>query len=66
MEPLAGKAAIVTGAGRGIGQRTAVRLAQLKVITVLISRTEIQLMELARLPLISSPGTSRRKLQEAV
>jgi NAD(P)-dependent dehydrogenase (short-subunit alcohol dehydrogenase family) len=47
MEHLAGKIAVITGAGRGIGQRIAVRLAQLKVRTALISRSEIQLRETA-------------------
>lgn len=51
MEHLAGKVAVITGAGRGIGQRTAVRLAQMKVKTALISRTEIQLAETADLVL---------------
>ena len=51
MEHLAGKVAVITGAGRGIGQRTAVRLAQLKVRTALISRTETQLRETADLVL---------------
>ncbi len=40
---LVGKVAVITGAGRGIGQRTAVRLAQLKVATALISRSEDEL-----------------------
>ena len=51
MEHLAGKVAVITGAGRGIGQRTAVRLAQMKVRTALISRTETQLRETADLVL---------------
>jgi NAD(P)-dependent dehydrogenase (short-subunit alcohol dehydrogenase family) len=51
MEHLPGKIAVITGAGRGIGQRTAVRLAQLKVKTVLISRTQTQLHETANLVL---------------
>jgi len=49
MERLPGKVAVVTGAGRGIGQRTAVRLAQMKVKTALIARTESQLRETADL-----------------
>jgi NAD(P)-dependent dehydrogenase (short-subunit alcohol dehydrogenase family) len=49
MEHLVGKAAVITGAGRGIGQRTAVRLAQMKVRTALVSRTEAQLRETADL-----------------
>lgn len=49
MEHLAGKIAVITGAGRGIGQRTAVRLAQMKVKTALISRTETQLRDTADL-----------------
>ena len=42
-EHLVGKVAVITGAGRGIGRRTAVRLAQLKVTTALISRSETEL-----------------------
>lgn len=51
MEHLEGKVAVITGAGRGIGQRTAVRLAQMKIKTALISRTETQLRETADLVL---------------
>lgn len=51
MEHLAGKVAVITGAGRGIGQRTAVRLAQMKIKTALVSRTESQLRETADLVL---------------
>ena len=51
MERLGGKVAVITGAGRGIGQRTAVRLAQMKVRTALVSRTETQLRETADLVL---------------
>ena len=51
MEHLAGKVAVITGAGRGIGQRTAVRLAQAKVKIALVSRTETQLRETADLVL---------------
>lgn len=47
MEHLAGKAAVVTGAGRGIGQRVAVRLAEMKVKTALVSRSHSQLHETA-------------------
>jgi len=43
LKRLAGKVAVITGAGRGIGERTAVRLAQLKVATALISRSEDEL-----------------------
>ena len=49
MQHLVGKVAVITGAGRGIGQRAAVRLARLKVRTALVSRTEMQLQETARL-----------------
>lgn len=49
MERLPGKVAVITGAGRGIGQRTAVRLAQIKIKTALIARTEAQLRETADL-----------------
>ena len=51
MEHLAGKVAVITGAGRGIGQRTAVRLARMNVRTALVSRTEAQLRETADLVL---------------
>jgi NAD(P)-dependent dehydrogenase (short-subunit alcohol dehydrogenase family) len=47
LENLVGKVAVITGAGRGIGQRTAVRLAQLKIATALISRSETELRETA-------------------
>ena len=49
MEHLAGKVAVITGAGRGIGQRAAVRLAQMRVKTALVSRTKTQLRETADL-----------------
>lgn len=51
MEDMAGRVAVVTGAGRGIGQRTAVRLAGMKIRTALVSRTEKQLHETADLVL---------------
>ncbi len=51
MDHLEGKVAVITGAGRGIGQRTAVRLAQMKIKTALVSRTETQLRETADLVL---------------
>ncbi len=51
MQHLVGKVAVITGAGRGIGQRTAARLARLKVPTALISRTETELRETAELVL---------------
>ena len=51
MEHLVGKVAVITGAGRGIGQRTAVRLAKLNVTTALVSRTETELRETADLVL---------------
>jgi NAD(P)-dependent dehydrogenase (short-subunit alcohol dehydrogenase family) len=51
LEHLVGKVAVLTGAGRGIGQRTAVRLAQLKIATALISRNETELRTTAELVL---------------
>ena len=73
MEHLAGKVAVITGAGRGIGQRTAVRLAQLKVRTALISRTETQLRETAELvlqaggtPLVVAADLSNPKSIDAI
>jgi len=49
LKHLVGKVAVLTGAGRGIGQRTAVRLAQLKIATALISRSETELRTTAEL-----------------
>lgn len=49
MKHLAGKVAVVTGAGRGIGQRTAVQLAGQEMKVVLISRTSSQLRQTAEL-----------------
>jgi NAD(P)-dependent dehydrogenase (short-subunit alcohol dehydrogenase family) len=73
MEHLAGKVAVITGAGRGIGQRTAVRLAQMKVKTALVSRTETQLYETADLvlqaggtPLVVAADLSDLKSIEAI
>lgn len=54
LKRLAGKVAVLTGAGRGIGQRTAVRLAQLKIATALISRSETELRATA--DLVSQAG----------
>jgi NAD(P)-dependent dehydrogenase (short-subunit alcohol dehydrogenase family) len=48
MNHLKGKVAIVTGAGRGIGRRAAVRLAGLGARVVLVSRDAAQLSETAR------------------
>ena len=73
MEQLAGKIAVITGAGRGIGRRTAVRLAQMKVKTALVSRTETQLRETADLvlhaggtPLVVAADLSNPKSIEAI
>jgi NAD(P)-dependent dehydrogenase (short-subunit alcohol dehydrogenase family) len=73
MEQLAGKIAVITGAGRGIGQRTAVRLAQMKVRTALVSRTETQLRKTADLvlqaggtPLVVAADLSNPKSIEAI
>jgi NAD(P)-dependent dehydrogenase (short-subunit alcohol dehydrogenase family) len=54
LEHLVGKVAIITGASRGIGQRTAVRLARLKITTALISRSETELHKTA--DLVSQTG----------
>jgi NAD(P)-dependent dehydrogenase (short-subunit alcohol dehydrogenase family) len=71
MDHLSGKVAIVTGAGRGIGQRTAIRLAQLGMKTLLVSRTESQLQETAALvtkmggkPLICTVDLSKPEAAE--
>ena len=56
MEHLSGRSAVITGAGRGIGQRVAVRLAQLNVKTALVSRTESQLRKTSEL-ILASKGT---------
>jgi NAD(P)-dependent dehydrogenase (short-subunit alcohol dehydrogenase family) len=47
-QPLAGKAAVVTGASRGLGQRTAVALARQGASVALIARGEAQLAETAQ------------------
>jgi NAD(P)-dependent dehydrogenase (short-subunit alcohol dehydrogenase family) len=47
MHQLADRVAVVTGAGRGIGQRAAVRLAGLGIRVALVSRSEGQLAETA-------------------
>lgn len=44
---LAGRVAVVTGAGRGIGQRVAVQLAQHQIDVALVSRTKRELEETA-------------------
>lgn len=49
MNHLAGRIALVTGAGRGIGRRAALRLASLDVETALVARSEGQLRETADL-----------------
>ena len=56
MEHLSGRSAVITGAGRGIGQRVAVRLAQLKVKTALVARTQSQLLKTSEL-VLNSGGT---------
>ena len=73
MEQVAGKVAVITGAGRGIGQRMAVRLAQMKVRTALVSRTEAQLRETADLvlraggtPLVVATDLSNPKSIEGI
>ena len=47
MSHLKDKVAVVTGAGRGIGRRAAIRLAGLGVRVVLVSRDTAQLSETA-------------------
>lgn len=49
MTNLRGKVAVVTGAGRGVGRRAALRLASLGAGVVLIARSEAQLRETASL-----------------
>jgi NAD(P)-dependent dehydrogenase (short-subunit alcohol dehydrogenase family) len=46
---LDGRTALVTGAGRGVGQALALELADAGVATVLVTRTEDELAETARL-----------------
>jgi NAD(P)-dependent dehydrogenase (short-subunit alcohol dehydrogenase family) len=47
MKDLSGKIAVVTGAGRGVGQRVALRLAQLGADVAVVARSEKQLRETA-------------------
>jgi len=47
-KPLEGQAAVVTGAGRGIGAAIAQKLASLGALTVLCGRTPARLIETAR------------------
>ena len=47
MTDLTGRIAVVTGAGRGLGQRIAIRLAQMGADVALIARSELQLEETA-------------------
>ena len=49
MHKLAGGAAVITGAGRGIGQKAAMRLARLGFRVALVSRSEKQLADTAAL-----------------
>ncbi|MGH6924603.1 MAG: SDR family NAD(P)-dependent oxidoreductase [Propylenella sp.] len=49
MNHLVGRVALVTGAGRGIGRRAALRLAALGVEIALVARSEAQLRETAGL-----------------
>lgn len=48
MESIAGKNALVTGAGKGIGKAVAIALAREGVHVALMARTESQLQEVAR------------------
>ncbi len=49
MTDLAGKAAVVTGASRGLGQRIAIRLARQGAVVALVARGEAELTRTARL-----------------
>jgi len=54
MSTLSGRSALVTGAGRGLGQRAALRLASMGAKVALVARSQSQLQETA--DLIASTG----------
>ena len=56
MESLAGKNALITGAGKGIGRAVAIALAKEEVNVAILARTEEQLNEVANEAKAKSTG----------